>query len=344
MRWLDGQRPDYIELTRRIPDEIIPSEIKWLPLKMEGNFHPVHFIKVPLKIDSWEIILGVLTQIEPLKNESMEEWEILFGNISQGEAFSYVLGIMVSDAHKPKPGFTSTSIDLRLSKKYPWSERVGEAVCYYLGKIGIFAKKGEDRDSSSGKKTCHSWESEKSPLLTWMQKICLGLETHERTTYHPLRANWILVIPPKVRKRFLQGLNDGDGWASIKDQVLGNACQPNIQFYQDLLKTWGIESRHDTLRVKISRQESIIRATTIPFFFHAVDRQKEAEKLAEMIRVRREENPQFIPKKVIERAFQLYLEGKSHGKIAEIIFDEYGVSYDPRRIEYILRKDLDPMD
>jgi hypothetical protein len=81
-----------------------------------------------------------------------------------------------------------------------------------------------------------------------------------------------------------------------------------------------------------------LRAAKLPFFLHATDRQNNADKLAEMIRVRREENPRYIPQNVIAEVHQLNQERVSKGKIAELIFDKFRVSYDRRRIAYILKK------
>jgi len=338
MRWLDGQRPDYIELTRRIPTDYPESNKKWLPQKMEGNFHPIDFILVPLNIQNWNQILEALNQINSLENTHFKEWRQKYGEITKEAAFAYILGVMVSDASKPKQSFTSTSIDLRLTKKYQWSEQLGETTCYYLSKIGVFAEKGPDRDSSAGKKTCHSWTSENSPVITWINQSCLSLQSHERTTYHPIRVNWLLTAPRHIRLKFLQGLNDGDGSASIKDQTLSNTCGPNIAFLRKLLQTLDIGSSKDEHRIKIKRQICVLRAAKLPFFLHATDRQKNADKLAEMIRVRREENPRFIPKEVIVEVHQLNRQRLSKGKIAELIFDKFRVSYDRRRINYILKK------
>jgi hypothetical protein len=337
-RWIDGQRPDYIELARRIPKKKLGENEQWLPLIMEGSFHPTAFIRVPITVNDWSQIQEVIRQLKPLDSSQLNQWKLQFGDITQEDAFAYLVGMIVSDANKQKIGFTSTYIELRLSKKYEWSKQVGEATCYYFGLLGISAERGKDRDSSAGKNTCYSWVSRSSPFITWITKSCLGLEPEERTTYSPIKAQWMLRTPKAVRKKFLQGLNDGDGWASIKDQVLGNACQPNIDFYKQLLQTFDIDSRDDKMRVKISRQESIIRAAQIPFFLHASERQKAAEKLEEMMQVRRNENPVFIPQDVINAVFDLYSKGHSTGAIAEIIFDNFRVSYDRRRILYILKK------
>ncbi len=257
-RWLDGRRPDLVELARRIPNKNPGSNRKWLPLGMKGNFHPIRLISVPLQISTWSQILEVIDQLEPNLNNQMRSWLNQFGEITQPEAFAYLLGMLVSDADKPRAGFTSTSIDLRLTKQHDWSRTIGEATCYYLGKLGIKAKKGPDRDSYSGPKTCFSWVSENSALLTWMVANCLGLESHERTTFHAIRTEWILIAPRIIRIKFVQGLNDGDGWASVKDQTIGNACEPNIDFVKQLLLTFKIESTDDGRRVRIHKQDSLI--------------------------------------------------------------------------------------
>jgi hypothetical protein len=337
-RWLDGQRPDLVELARRIPDEDPGPGCRWLPTRMNANFQPNTFIRVPTRIESWSEIQPVLAQVRLLENEDMDTWRQRFGSLTQEAAFGHLLGIMVSDAAKPKGGYTSASVDLRLSKKYLWSERLGEATCYHLGHLGIRAQKGKDRDSSAGIGTCHSWTSENSPLVNWIQRSCLGLKAHERTTYHSIKANWMLEAPADIRRRFLQGLNDGDGWASVKDQCLGNACQPNIPFIKQLLKTFQILTTDDGMRVRIRQQESIILAARLPFFLHAIERQQNAEKLAEMMRVRRDENPEFIPEEVICETQKLHRQGKPLGEIAQELFDKYNVSYDPRRISYVLRR------
>lgn len=338
MRWFDGRRPDYIEITRRIPAEYPKLDYKWLPRRMEGNFHPSLFIQVPINIQNWRQIQEVLGQISPLQNEHMQQWQQRFETLSQDAAFAYILGVMVSDAAKPQTGFTSTKMDLRLSKKYSWSEQFGEATSFYLGQVGIFSEKGPDRDSSAGPRTCYSWASENSPLLTWISQSCLGLKPHERTTYHPIKANWLLTSPREFRLKFLQGLNDGDGSASIKDQTLSNTCGPNIPFVRQLLQTFKIGSSKDSQRIKITRQECIMLAAKLPFFLHATERQRNADKLAEMMRIRREENPRFIPKEVIAEVHRLKRQGLSNGTIAEQVFDKFRVSYDKRRIDYILRK------
>jgi hypothetical protein len=338
MRWFDGHRPDYLELTRRIPQQPPEPNHQWLPLTMEGNFHPTNFIHVPKTIETWTQIQKVIQQTQPLNTPQIRRWQDQFGNITKDAAFAYLLGIIVSDCGKTSINRTSHRIDLRLSKEYTWSYQVGEATCYYLGQLGIRAKLVGDRDSSTGKNTCHSWNSENSPLLQWIDKTCLGLESDQRTTYTAIKAKWLISAPKSIRIKFLQGLNDGDGWASTKDQALGNACEPNIPFIKELLKSLGIHSTEDGRRIRIKRQKSVLLAVKLPYFLHAAERQKSAEKLAKMIRARRETNPEFIPQRVINEVHRLDTKGLSKGIIAELIFDKFGFSYDKRRILYILKK------
>ena len=323
MRWVDGRRPDYIELTRHIPKQPPEPNHQWLPFTMEANFHPTNFINVPTTVETWTQIQHVIHQTQPLDTPQMHQWQHQFGPITQDEAFAYLLGIIVSDCGKSSITYSSHRIDLRLSKKYSWSKQMGEATCYYLGQIGIHAKQVGDRDSSAGPKTCYSWNSENTPLLQWIDKTCFGLETEQRTTYHLIKADWLLTAPTNIRIKFLQGFNDGDGSASIKDQTLSNTCGPNIPFLRKLLQTFDIGSTKDEHRIKIKRQICVLRAAKLPFFLHATDRQMNADKLAEMIRVRREENPRFIPQEVIAEVHQLNRQRLSKGKIAELIFDKF---------------------
>jgi hypothetical protein len=305
---------------------------------MKANFHPTKFIHVPTTIETWTQIQQVIHQTQSLDTPQMHQWRQQFGPINKEEAFAYLLGIIVSDCGKSSITHSSHRIDLRLSKKYSWSKQLGEATCYYLGLISIHAKQVGDRDSLVGPNTCYSWNSENTPLLQWIDKTCFGLEIHQRTTHDSIKADWLLKAPTNIRIKFLQGLNDGDGSASIKDQTLSNTCGPNIPFLRKFLQTFDIGSTQDEHRIKIKRQICVLHAAKLPFFLHATDRQMNADKLAEMIRVRREENPRFIPQEVIAEVHQLNRQGLSKGRIAELIFDKFRVSYDRRRIAYILKK------
>lgn len=102
---------------------------------MKSRYEPRKFIEVPISVKKWTQIVGVLDRIISLKNRQMNNWLSIFGKTSKEEAFSYVLGMLVSDSGKEYGGLTSTSLRLKLSSEYEWSERVGEALCFYLGSL-----------------------------------------------------------------------------------------------------------------------------------------------------------------------------------------------------------------
>jgi transcriptional regulator with XRE-family HTH domain len=340
-RWLSGHRPDLVELARRIPDQLPAPAHKWLPLKIDYAFRPTDFIQVPSHVTNHAQIEGVLEQLRPLDNTKMKLYVRRFAPVTKEEAFYYLLGLIVSDFAKNRPRTSSTELVLNLSKKYEWAQQLGEAACYYLGMLGIHATRAEDTASSKGPRTCYSWRSQKSTFMTWVICTCLGLKEHQRTTYHPLEGRWLLEVPKPDRVAFLQGLNDGDGWASTRDQSLGNACAPNIRFVRDLLLTLGINSASDGARVRIRSQAGITRATQIPFFRHALERQRNANKLAEMVSVRQQQMPGTTSPKIAETILTLRAKGLSYSEIAEQLFDKFGVSFDHSHVMRRMKRRTD---
>jgi hypothetical protein len=326
-------RPGLLNLARRIPTTPPEPNHQWLPLQMRGRFYPTAFIHVPTTITNWTQIPPVLEQLQPLTNDAMTHWHHHFGPISQEDAFAYLLGNLVSDAGKITPHYTSTRLELNLSSKYTWSQKVGDAVCYYLGLLGINA---EAKKPSPDK---HRWRSQNTPLLTWIKHTCLGLTPQQLTTYTPITANWLLWSPKHIQIKFLQGLNDGDGYANTKYQKLGNACGVNSEFLVKFLDSLGVNSRILVNRVVIEQQDSIIYAAEFPFFLHATGRQKKAEKLANMIAIRKLTTWEPVHWKAEYYAKMLSKQGKSPGEITEFIFDKLNLCYYPDRIRKIIQKD-----
>lgn len=152
------------------------------------------------------------------------------------------------------------------------SGRVGNATCHYLGRLGVRAKRGKDASSNKGDKSRYFWYSERSPLIKWINRACLGLNPRHNTTNQAIMANWLLDAPRSIQIKFLQGLNDGDGYASVKAKALGNACAPNALLKKKILKCLGIYSKAYPEKQVIVRNSSIIKATNLPFFLHAIER------------------------------------------------------------------------
>lgn len=324
-------RPDLVHLARNIPDKIPSSGNKWLPitLKVGQGFIPINFIQVPEKIDNWKQIQNiVLKQLTELENDNMIRWYSRFGEITKEEAFSYLLGILVSDARKIRK-FTSGDMSLDLSKTYDWSEQVGEAVCYYFGKIGIHVVRRQEENPH-----IYRWGSQRTPLVNWMMKTCLGLNHEERTSINPIQVDWLLKAPKEIRLKFLQGLNDGDGCACAKNMRLSIACGVNHKFVQSLLNTFNIDSNFLTegRGLLIYKVESIIRATYLSFFLHATGRQDTAEKMVDMINARRVHMLTPISEEIMEYMLKQHQKGFSNGEIAVQIFEKFQISYSKDRV------------
>lgn len=298
-------------------------------MKVGQGFIPINFIQVPEKIDNWKQIQNiVLKQLTELENDNMVRWYSRFGEITKEEAFSYLLGILVSDARKIRK-FTSGDMSLDLSKTYDWSEQVGEAVCYYFGKIGIHVVRRQEENPH-----IYRWGSQRTPLVNWMMKTCLGLNHEERTSINPIQVDWLLKAPKEIRLKFLQGLNDGDGCACAKNMRLSIACGVNHKFVQSLLNTFNIDSNFLTegRGLLIYKVESIIRATYLSFFLHATGRQDTAEKMVDMINARRVHMLTPISEEIMEYMLKQHQKGFSNGEIAVQIFEKFQISYSKDRV------------
>jgi hypothetical protein len=174
-----------------------------------------------------------------------------------------------------------------------------------------------------------------APILTWMKQTCLGLQKNQTTSKTPIKANWVINAPHLMRLKILQGITDGDGHASAKNQNLGIATSINRNFLQELLKSFNIDSIYDKTgrSLFIVRNKSILQAASLPFFLHAVGRQENANKLAAMICTRKRQRNIPIPEPVNERMIQLKKKGISNGAIIEQIFDEFQISLSKGRVQ-----------
>ncbi|MFX1342372.1 MAG: hypothetical protein ACFFAL_06695 [Promethearchaeota archaeon] len=339
-QWVANQeRPSLVNLANRVPDVNPELGNKWLPLKIAPGrgFHPTNFIQAPIRVNTWEQIELVLGQINTKKKKDSQQDVQYLGDFNKEQAFAYLLGICVSDAQKPRKSLISTGLNLRLSKKHKWSKQVGEATCLFLSKIGIRARLLAEKQDHLEHKSFY-WYSQRSPLITWMLQSCLGLGIHEQTSSNLIDANWLLTAPYKIRLKFLQGITDGDGCATIKGQRIDISSYINSQFFRELLKTFEIEASSTDKKTIIRKQESIIRAVELPFFLFAEIRQKNANKLALMIQARRKQKRRSVPYQVANQMKILRDQGESFGKIAEIIFDHHGLSYTVDKVIKTIKK------
>jgi hypothetical protein len=136
----------------------------------------------------------------------------------------------------------------------------------------------------------------------------------------------------------LQGFADGDGWASVRDQCIGIYAGPNILLIQDLLQTFQIQSSDDGQRVRIYSHNGILKATALPLFRFATTRLETAKKVAEMIESRKSQDAATTFPHIVEEMQKLRDRGYSYGRIAVVIYEKYGISYDHKAVMRRLKK------
>jgi hypothetical protein len=253
--WREGTDQPY--LIRAISETLpIAPKAGWKLQPMHlvsGGSEPSGWIQVPQAIGSYDSILEVINQIQPL--ETTYQRAQLFG-LSQSqiqamrpELFAYLLGIMVGDSGKlggEQPRYASMNLDLQLTLKQPTNARLGEFVLLCANDIGLQMNRIKDKPPSGqqllGKHPtpAYRWSTERSPLLAWMFSVCLGLGWDETTTTHKLRMDWIFDTPQQFRLRFIQGAADSDGCA--RRYSVDIASVPNAEFFAKLLKSMGVNS------------------------------------------------------------------------------------------------------
>ena len=150
---------------------------------------------------------------------------------------------------------------------------------------------------------------------------------------------WLLNAPHQIRLKFLQGLNDGDGYVNKKYQKIGNASGVNSNFISEVLLSLGVLSRINGPRVVIEQQTSIIHAVELPYFLHANGRQKDANKLTEMIANRMLHSRMPISYEIGKYIISLKKQGNSTGEITEKIFDKFNICFYPRRIRVFIENE-----
>lgn len=342
VRGWSKQIPHLIRIASQIPAQNLPENFKWLNFSMVGQWQYKDFIKVPIKIRSYNDIIFVLRQLNSLSNNRTLQWKNNFGYISREQAFGYVLGLMISDADKDKNSLTSLRIRMGLSRVYEWNKNIGEALCYCLSIIGIDAKRVKDgkpyNRNLNGK---YIWRSQLTSFLAWMKKSCLGLDFNETTTYTEVKMDWVFRSSNDIKLWMLNGIYDGDGCAYIRGWQITNAARPNQEFFNRLLRTFNIKSVTRGPKSIIETKESLRLASFLPIFRFATGKVEKTNLMVKMMKnsggiLRRDDYY-----KIMNRIVTLNREGLQPRDIPFSIYNEFGVGIHPRRIYTVLsRRDL----
>lgn len=251
---------------------------KILPIHLgSGGNTQSDWVEVPESIRVFDDLARVVAQLPFLQEakELADGFGIKTLDEIRLDLVGYLLAMMSGDSSKSggiQERFASMGLDLQLSLKRNSNERLGKYVCMCANTIGIKMKRISDKQPTGDSKYsqtptgAYRWVSERSPLLAWMFSVCMGLGWEERTSYDPLKMDWIFSAPFSFRLRFVQGLADSD--AGVKPSEVVVTSVPNAEFVTKLLLSLGMTSAHTIieggvpLRTMVNRRE----ASHLPIF------------------------------------------------------------------------------
>ena len=339
--WFGGsQLPTYVRLAVAVPQKAPEPGKRWLPLRLNSRTNlPEQFIQVPDMIDSEEDLLSVLRQLQSLNTPEMEEFEKTYGREPAPLVFMYLLGLIVSDGGFDADSDLSTRVVLYASKKYQWSLRLCRAFSYAMGKVGLNVERRADSVKvRDGETTVFNvWGSQASPLLRWVKEVLLGLEPSSMKKQSPIDADWILNLTNDYRVAFLQGLADGDGYASVRSFNAGIATLTNHTFLTNLLNTFRIFPTVEKTKVRIGRYNDITKASELPLFKHARGRQEQLEELSKLIDSL-DSSYGRVPQEEIEIIMEMHDKGMSCGEITERLWIHHGIARSRKSVEGIIKR------
>jgi hypothetical protein len=332
--------PRFVGMVSCIPEEPPSSGKKWLPLRITGS-RMKDFIQVPEKIKKPEEILDVLIQLRNFtssveKEDSNPEFSDFGGII----AFMYFLGLTISDGNfdsSKKTVSSSERVKLKLSKKYGWSETAGSAYCQTLNELGFKTVKGKDAYSSYSDILLHVWRSEKSPFFVWIRQELLGLRESRNKNENRVQPNWVLNAPKSWRISILQGIADGDGFATTKGLYAAIATYTNQEFVSNLMKSLDIDSYMTDIAVCIRCIDDIKKAAKLPMFRFAEGRQRRLEELVPMLesmdwsRISEDEESSIL---------EFHRQGMKIGEITEKLWEKYGRVHRRNTIYNIIERNV----
>jgi hypothetical protein len=331
-----SQIPTYANYASLIP-EVMPSKgWKYLPLKLNTiTNEPESFIEVPLNIRSKKDIIRVVKQLKSLEIDELKQHETQFETLPRHLEFMYLLGLITSDGGFSHNIESSANIQLSVGKKYSWGHTLGKGFCYAMGVLGVSTSRWVDdiRIRHGEQQVCMVWGCETSPFFAWIERTLLGLDPSMAKSTDPISADWILRMPYDWRVAFIQGLADGDGWASIRGFSTGISTLPNREFIKKLFTSLGIVTKCEERKVTVGIHNEIPKAQELPLFRYAKGRQKRLDILSKIIKrkSRRKATPDEL--KLI---FDLHEMGHTPGEITEILWKQHDIARSPGSIYCIL--------
>lgn len=244
----------YLQLGSPRPDWV------WLSVNnTSGHAVPLGpVIQVPKAIMKWEEFSSVVGQLEPL--------EPVANNLSREYLTGFLLGMIIGDAAKSRAKNWHRHLGLVMSKRYETNRRIGDFTCVCARNLGFRMHRVADQPKPKNKPNgFYQWVSQASPLVDWLFNVALGLKDGEKTTYNPVRMNWVLDSPVEFRRGIVQGIAESDGSVNIASQTVEFWIEPSRDFFGQVLDTFGVRSFRSREALSVSKAQ-IVKLGVIPPF------------------------------------------------------------------------------
>ncbi|MHA3961935.1 MAG: hypothetical protein AM325_000220 [Candidatus Thorarchaeota archaeon SMTZ1-45] len=313
LSWTKGILPRGLQILKEIPTNPPRNGWKWLPLRVEENVY-YDYIEVPIKNIDFSSILEVCKQLKLPFQE-----------------FMYILGMILADGYIQPTSKTSYSLRILLSQKYEWSKKILEDVSNSFSMLSPSRISYLERELDSICELCID-----SPFFVWMREVIFNLGPNDKKTYSTLKADWIHRIPQDFQIPFLQGIADGDGYASLISQRVGIGSLANKRHIKKILESFNIESLLQKKGIEIVHHASIRNLHNLPLFKNATSRLENLSELCEMIdaRPKRKRVTSFE----ISEISRLRQKGLTYGEISLQLWREHKISRSIATIGRIARK------
>ncbi|MBS3794563.1 MAG: hypothetical protein KGY80_06685 [Candidatus Thorarchaeota archaeon] len=274
--WGQGRLPLLLHMIADTPNKNLADENYWLPLSIKGRRFK-DFIEVPGRINSYRDLYTVLGRLQKLLLSSE-----VHSVDCQNDDFMYVLGFTLADGYIAPRSNTSFSLRIGLSRNYKWSANLLRKIQGYLQTYGISTTFGY-RDKVVELRTSLS------PFHIWLKEAVFGLQAESSKTYDSVNMDWLLESPRDDRIAFVQGLADGDGYATSLGArpSAGISSLANSKFIKKLLNSLGVNASEYSGKVSLYTKETLRNAAGIPLFRHARSRLENLQKIMESMKCER---------------------------------------------------------